>query len=158
MIATTEVVTLRMLERSDEQRMARLFFRLSPETIYRRFMTHYSNPAALRALLDVDGERRAAVVAVDSEGEIVGVARYARLTGDPSTAEIAVLVQDDSQGRGIGPRLLTALKLAAGATGVRRFTGTMLSDNAACVKLVSRAFPAVVLRTTNGETTLHTEL
>ena len=89
MIATTEVVTLRMLERSDEQRMARLFFRLSPETIYRRFMTYYSNPAALRALLDVDGERRAAVVAVDGEGEIVGVART--ISPSLSTATTAAL-------------------------------------------------------------------
>lgn len=158
MLATAQSPTLRLLEAADEERMARLFYRLSPETIYRRFMTHYSDPQALRSLLDVDGVRRVAVVAVDPDAEIVGVARFARLHDDPATAEIAVLVQDDAQRKGLAPLLLTALTTRAREAGVRQFTGTMLADNEACAKVITRVFPAVVLRTSNGETTLHTAL
>ncbi|MEP7054136.1 MAG: GNAT family N-acetyltransferase [Actinomycetota bacterium] len=159
MAYTTEsAVRLRPLNRGEDERMERLFYRLTPETIYRRFMTHYSDPQALRPLLDVDGHARVAVVAVDAHEEIVGVARYSRLTADPDTAEIAVVVQDDLQGRGIGLKLLVELREMARADGVRHFTGTMLAGNTACAKVVTRAFPGVVLRTTNGETSFNADL
>jgi RimJ/RimL family protein N-acetyltransferase len=158
MAVATSTVTLRPLERGEGARMSRMFFRLSPETIYRRFMTHYSDPQPLRPLLDVDGETRAAIVAIDDDGEIVGVARYSRLAADATTAEIAVVVQDDFQGRGIGLQLLSELERAARTVGVRRFTGTMLAGNEACAKVITRAFPGVVLRTATGETTFDAEL
>ena len=158
MIAMTDAVTLRLLERGEDERMARLFFRLSPETVYRRFLTHYSDPHALRPLLDVDGHTRVAVVAADPEGEIIGVARYTRLIADPDSAEISVVVQDESQGRGIGLLLLTALAHHARAAGVHSFTGTMLSTNDACAALMRRALPGVRFARSNGETTLHADL
>lgn len=137
--------------------MVRLFFRLSPETIYRRFMTHYSDPHPLRPLLEVDGDRRLAVVATDDDGEIIGVARYAKLA-DPAVADVAVVVQDDAQRRGLGLELLHELRGRAQAAGVRRFTGTMLADNEACAQLFRRAFPNVQLLTSQGETTLLVDL
>lgn len=157
-------LTLRHLAPDDDERMARLFYRLSPDTIYRRFMTHYSDPHALRSLLAVDGVSRAAIIATDPDGEIVGVARYAKLgeppaaDADGTTAEVAVLVQDEAQGRGIGLGLLTALAGVARANGVHRFTGTMLSTNEACARLFRRAFPDVVLVNSGGETTLDAQL
>lgn len=153
------LATLRPLEPGkDDERMQRLFYRLSPETIYRRFLTHYSDPSALRPLLDVDGHARVAVVAVDADGEIIGVGRYSLLTADPSVAEIAIVVQDESQGRGIGLQLLTELARTAKDAGVHSFTGTMLSTNDACARLMVRALPGALLSTRNGETTLHADL
>lgn len=158
MTAATRTVSLRPLERGDDERMARLFFRLSADTIYRRFMTHYSDPHPLRPLLDVDGTNRSAVVAENADGEIVGVARYSRLPDEPSIAEIAVVVQDDMQGHGIGGQLMQELFRTARANGVRRFTGTMLADNDACARLMRRALPGVLMQTSGGETTLYAEL
>ncbi|MDQ1709896.1 MAG: hypothetical protein QOG49_1281 [Frankiaceae bacterium] len=155
---TRPAVLLRELCGADEPRMGRLFFRLSPETIYRRFMTHYSDPQPLRPLLDVDGDRRLAVVAVDDTGEIIGVARYAKLADDSSAADIAVLVEDAAQRHGVGSALLAELTDKARAAGVRRFTGTMLAGNDACANLLRKAFPDVVLQTSHGETTLHVTL
>lgn len=153
-----ETVSFRQLQAGDEDRMARLFFRLTPETIYRRFMTHYSDPQPLRPLLEVDGTRRVAVVAVDSSGEIIGVARYSRLADAPDTAEIAVLVEDAWQGRRIGLQLLDWLAGLARRRGIRHFTGTMLADNRACAALMRRAFPDVVLQSNGTETSLYVDL
>jgi RimJ/RimL family protein N-acetyltransferase len=143
-------VELRTLQPTDEGRMLRLFHRLSPETIYRRFLTSYSDPEPLRPLLQVDDDSRVAVAAIDSDGEIVGVARYGRLTGEPSTAEVAVVVQDSHQGRGLGTQLLQQIGDRARAGGVRRLVATVLADNHASVRMLRRVFPELTLRREGG--------
>ena len=52
----------------------------------------------------------------------MGIARYVRDRDDPQTAEIAVTVVDDWQGRGLGTELLTQLSGRARREGVLRFT------------------------------------
>ena len=47
----------------------------------------------------------------------------------PEEAEIAFIVADDYQGRGIGTFLMGAISVAAAADGVQRFTARVLSDN-----------------------------
>src|ERR1700716_2483694 len=85
-------VGLARLEPSDGEALRRLFYRLPPETIYRRFHSPVVRPeqAHPERLLDVDHHDREAVVAV-LDGEIVGVARYVRRAGTDS-AEGAVVV------------------------------------------------------------------
>src|SRR3981081_2481262 len=70
---------LAQLEPSDREPLRRLFYRLSPESLYRRFMSPIVRPEQVRPdrLLDIDHRDREAIVAVDG-GEIVGVARYGR--------------------------------------------------------------------------------
>jgi RimJ/RimL family protein N-acetyltransferase len=150
--ASTDVasVALRKLEPSDEGRMLRLFHRLSPETVYRRFLTSYSDPEPLRPLLQVDDVRRVAIAAVDPDGEIIGVGRYGRLTAEPATAEVAVVVQDSHQGRGLGTRLLQEVGDQARAAGVRRLVATVLADNPASVRMLQRVFPQLTMRRDGG--------
>ena len=90
---------LAQLEPSDGEALRRLFYRLSPETVYRRFMSPLARPEQARPerLLDVDHKDREAIVAV-VEGEIVGVARYSRKPGT-DVAEMAVVVADEYQRR-----------------------------------------------------------
>src|SRR5258706_15606752 len=85
---------LARLESSDGVELRRFFYRLSPETIYRRFHSPLTRPeqAQPKRLLDIDHHDREAVVAV-IDGEIVGVARYSRRSG-PETAGVAVGVAD----------------------------------------------------------------
>ena len=62
----------------------------------------------LDLLLDlVDGQREA-MIAVDDRG-IAGVARFARDDLDPATAEVAILVADEWQHRGLARQLLRPL-------------------------------------------------
>jgi RimJ/RimL family protein N-acetyltransferase len=130
--------------------LRRLFHRLSPETVYRRFLTTYSDPEPLRPLLQVDDVSRVAIAAVGPDGEIVGVARYGRMIREPDTAEVAVVVQDSHQGRGLGTRLLKEVGEHARAAGVRRLVATVLADNQASVRMLQRVFPQLTAKRDGG--------
>ncbi|WP_264001673.1 GNAT family N-acetyltransferase, partial [Mycolicibacterium gadium] len=54
---------------------------------------------------------------------------FVRDEADPSVAEIAFIVGDAYQGRGIGNFLMDALIIAARVGGVKRFTARVLGDN-----------------------------
>jgi RimJ/RimL family protein N-acetyltransferase len=148
--AGSEAVELARLEPSDAESLRRLFERLSPETRYRRFMSPVARPDQVHPerLLDVDHRDREAVVAVDG-GEIVGVARYARPPGS-DTAEVAVVVADAWQHRGLGTRILRALARLAAAAGVEQFTLTMQADNQRIICLVRQLDPSVRLTFSYG--------
>ncbi len=133
-------VAIRVLRDGDAVRLFRMFYRLSPDTIYRRFFTLYTDPpaGAIESLARVDHETRDAVVACVGD-EIVGVGRYACVA--PGVAEVAVVVEDAWQGRGLGPRLLDCAVALARVHGVHTLVATVLADNAPAVRMLRRAFP-----------------
>src|ERR1700686_5349140 len=143
-------VGLGLLEPTDASQLRPFFFRLSPETLYRRFHSPITRPeqAQPQRLLDLDHHDREAVVAVDG-GEIVGVARSARKAG-ADTAEVAVVVADDWQGQGLATRMLSALAELALAAGVRQFSLTMQADNRPVLHLVRRLYPDASLTHSQG--------
>ena len=122
-------VHLRPITPDDADRLRAFHSRLSPDTVYNRFFT------LLRALPARDVERfthvdpaeRAAVVAL-LQGEIVGVCRYDRYPGTHE-AEVAVVVEDAHQGRGLGPLLLEHLTAAARERGIQVFRASVLPSN-----------------------------
>jgi RimJ/RimL family protein N-acetyltransferase len=134
-------VGLARLERTDGEALRRLFFRLSPETVYRRFHSPIARPeqAHPQRLLDVDHHDREAVVAV-VDGEIVGVARYARWP-DTDRADLAVVVADDWQRHGVATRMLSYLADLALSAGINDFTATVQGDNQPALKLLRRFRP-----------------
>lgn len=126
-------VAVRPIMPADAQRLERLFYRLSPLSLYRRFFTPITRPDVLRIehLVTVDYRDRLALVAVIDD-EVVGVARYDRLPAGPAgdaDAEAALIVEDAWQGRGIGTRLLWRLSAAARARGVTGFVAGILAEN-----------------------------
>jgi RimJ/RimL family protein N-acetyltransferase len=129
---------LARLEPSDGEALRRLFYRLSPETVYRRFHSPvvYPDQTQPQRLLDIDHHDREAVVAV-VDGEIVGVARYARQRGS-NAAELAVVVADEWHRQGLATRMLTALAQLARAASVERFTATVQPDNPPALALLRR--------------------
>jgi RimJ/RimL family protein N-acetyltransferase len=127
------VVRIRPIEPGDKVRLVEGLRRLSRETIRKRFLAAKPrfSTSELRYLTEVDGVAHIALVAVlDADPEVlVAVARSVRLRDRPDTAEMAIVVGDPWQGRGLGRALALALADAAAATGIRRFTATMLADN-----------------------------
>jgi RimJ/RimL family protein N-acetyltransferase len=84
---------------------ARTFDRLSDESRYRRFFSpkqHLSDPE-LAYLTELDHRDREAFVAIElGTADCVGVARYTRSPLASDRAELAVVVADDWQRRGVG--------------------------------------------------------
>jgi RimJ/RimL family protein N-acetyltransferase len=143
-------VGLAQLEPSDGDRLQRLFYRLSPETLYRRFLSPIARPDQVRPdrLLDVDHRDREAIVAVD-DGEIVGVARYFRQPG-ADAAELAVVVADGWQRQGLASRMIGALADQAASAGIRCFSMVMQADNRPILRLLRRVDPGARLTSSYG--------
>jgi RimJ/RimL family protein N-acetyltransferase len=95
-------------------------------------------PDWARILASVDHDRRAAIVAVGPGDELVGVARYGCEPGSPGSdeAEIALVVQDGWQGRGLGTILLTALLAHGESRGLSRFRAYVLATNHRMLRLI----------------------
>jgi acetyltransferase len=100
----------------------------------------YLPPELLAHLMDVDYDRRMALVATigppDSE-EFVGVARYAA-TDVPKQAEIGVTVTDAWQHRGIATLLMQALMRFAEERGFEVLTGVVVPENYPMLELARR--------------------
>jgi GNAT superfamily N-acetyltransferase len=135
-------VATRPVQPTDDVLFRRLWPRLSPDTVYRRFHSpiHGLPADAVRHLVTVDHNRREAVAAIVG-GEVVGVARYDRSPDDPSTAEFAILVEDAWQGLGLGRQLLTELVALAAGRGVATLTATVQRDNDRVIGLIRRMLP-----------------
>src|SRR5713226_2666219 len=135
---------LRLLEPGDANLLRRFFWRLSSESVYRRFMApiHAPSDALLGRLVDVDHCDREALIALDERG-IVGVARYGTMG---AIHDVAVVVADDWQGRGVGALLLRRLAHIARARGITSFHATMLGDNRGAQSLVLSLSPKTKIR------------
>jgi GNAT superfamily N-acetyltransferase len=127
-------ILIRPIRPDDKALLEQGLHNLSETSVQRRFLTpkpRFSR-AELRYLTEVDGRNHVALVAERPNAPVralIGVARYVRLPDDPEAAEVAVVVADPWQGRGIGTLLVDELAPRARARGVRRFTATMAGDN-----------------------------
>jgi nucleotide-binding universal stress UspA family protein/GNAT superfamily N-acetyltransferase len=131
---------VRAITPDDKPLIAASFERLSTQSRYRRFFATINvlSSAQLDYLTDVDHHDHEALLAVDpATGDVLGVARFVRSREDPESAEVAVTVADDWQGRGLGRALLDRLTYRARQEGVRRFTALVQSDNPASLGLLT---------------------
>jgi RimJ/RimL family protein N-acetyltransferase len=133
---------VRPIRPDDKRLLARGLSELSPASVQRRFLAPKPSftSSELRYLTEVDGHDHVALVALDPADptRLVGVARWVRLHDDPDAAEIAIVVGDPWQGRGVGTLLAEAVAEEARVQGVRRFTATMQSDNVPAQRLMAR--------------------
>lgn len=125
---------LRPVLPGDNPRVRKGPVHFSTETIYRRFQTAYQpSPALMAYLFEVDYVDHFVWVLTDGadgpDGPMVADARFVRLHENPTVAEIAFMVGDDYQGKGIGTFLMDALVPAARGSGIERFAARVLSDN-----------------------------
>lgn len=122
------VLDLRPIEGTDTARLDALHESLSDRTIYLRYFgahPHLSD-AELTRLTHVDHIKREAVVAL-SDDRIIAVGRYDDLDG--VRAEIAFVVSDEWQGRGIGRILLEEIMASAQSVGLRELVAETLPNN-----------------------------
>ncbi|NUT95401.1 MAG: GNAT family N-acetyltransferase [Saccharothrix sp.] len=140
-------VHLRPITPDDGEKLLAFHGRLSERTRYFRYFGPYPRMPKrdVERFTTVDHADRVAFVALLGD-DIVAVGRYDRLGGGGS-AEVAFVVEDEHQGRGLGSILLEHLAAAARERGLSRFTAEVLAENGQMVRVfrdagykVSRAF------------------
>jgi GNAT superfamily N-acetyltransferase len=135
-------VEIRPLAPTDRDRLAAAFARLGEDTRRRRFrgLASQLGERELDRLMQIDHHEHEALAAIAPDsGAIVGVARYIALPHDPGAAEVAVAVDDEWQGRGIGRRLMRELVERARAEGVTRLLAYVGADNRPVLGWIARA-------------------
>ena len=142
LLSDAGIVRIRSARPDDAAALAALYARVSADTLYLRFFT------MSRAVVTEDLERltrpansKHYSLVAEIAGEIVGVATYERL-GDPTKAEVAFLVDDAHQGRGVGMLLLEHLAIVATSQGIVTFVAETMPANARMLHVFSDAgFP-----------------
>lgn len=129
-------VEVRPVRPEDEPQVAAFFRVVTADDLRQRFFTPMAEvPRAFIArLTQIDYARTMALLALDEDGAVIGLAQ---LHGDPDveTAEYAILLRSDQKGRGLGRGLMGALLDVARREGLRAVVGEVLTENVAMLKI-----------------------
>jgi acetyltransferase len=149
-----ERVFLRPVKSTDGPKILDLFSKLSPKTIYFRFLTHLNrlHPEMLKNLVEIDHVRHFGLVAVVWEMEaevetIIGVCRYIA-TERMDHAELTIVLRDDWQGLGLGKVMATRVVNIAKGKGIERIEILFDSRNEGMQQLF-RSLGYIVLHETS---------
>jgi len=149
---------IRPVRPDDEAGLEDLYSRLSELSAYQRFFTFRRRLPSdwYQHFANVDYRRRLALVAewdTPNGPVLVGVGRY-EPTDEADVAEVALVVQDGWQGRGLGEALLAQVLAAAEARGIRRFRALVLADNHRMLKLLTSRTNVLERKLEGGVVTL----
>lgn len=132
-------VTIRPIRPEDEPLMVRFHETLSERSVYLRYFYSLSLSTRIEherlVRICFAGYDRGFALVVDrvnpetGEHEVLGVGRFTAISA--TEAEVAVLVTDRWQGRGLGTELLSTVVHVARAEGFQRLSGEILRDNLA---------------------------
>jgi len=160
-LASGESLCLRPI-RHDDGKLEEAFVRaLSLQSRYQRMLSGgvKVTPEWIDSMTHIDYHRHMAfAVATVSDGgeQFVGVGRY---VVDAATlrADVALVLADAWQGRGLGRRLLATLLEHAQAAGVREAVGVVLASNKAMLRL-ARSMGFAVTAEPGDATVVHIRL
>ncbi|MFC7245688.1 GNAT family N-acetyltransferase [Catellatospora aurea] len=148
-------VHLRQITPQDGDAVVAMHSRFSERTRYLRYFSPYPRIPArdLHRFVNVDHVDREAFV-VAAGDRLVAVGRYERLGEQAVDAEVAFVVEDAYQGRGVGSVLLEHLAAAAAEAGITRFVAEVLPENGAMLRVFTDAGYEVTRRYADGVVTL----
>ncbi|RKN49172.1 bifunctional GNAT family N-acetyltransferase/acetate--CoA ligase family protein [Micromonospora endolithica] len=131
-------VQLRPIRPADGPGIVAMHSRFSERTRYLRYFSPYPRipDRDLQRFVNVDHRDREAFV-VQVGDQLVAVGRYERLGPQAPDAEVAFVVEDAYQGRGIGSVLLEHLADAARRAGIMSFVAEVLPSNGAMLRVFS---------------------
>lgn len=140
----------------ERDRLTEHLLRLPADDRYRRFGGHLGDESVVAYVRDRDA-LRAHVIGAFVDGVLRGAAEFHMdRTAGPLEAEIALSVEPEYQGRGIGRELFRRVLLVARNRFVRRVYLTTQSDNFA-MQRIARSF-GMRLRPENGHVTARQRL
>ncbi|MFD3327815.1 GNAT family N-acetyltransferase [Streptomyces sp. NPDC058701] len=138
---------IRPITTEDAARLVSFYEQVSDESKYYRFFAPYPrlSDRDVRRFTHHDYVDRVGLAATIG-GEFIGTVRYDRIgadgrsaTGPSDEAEVAFLVQDAHQGRGVASALLEHIGAVARERGIRRFAAEVLPANTKMIKVFTDA-------------------
>jgi acetyltransferase len=129
-------LVVRPIRPTDAALYPRFLERMTPEDMRLRFLTAKRSLSRdeLVRLTQLDYDRDIAFVALERDGALAGIARYAS-DPDRQRAEFGILVRSDLAGNGLGRALMGRLIAYAQAQGLGELFGLILPDNRAMLAL-----------------------
>jgi GNAT superfamily N-acetyltransferase len=133
LLADGTQIGFRPIHPTDQERMRDLFYNLSQQTVYYRFMSRMKRipQKQIQDFVYIDHRNEVVIVGTLPEAsgeEIIAVGGYYL---DPRTnrAEVAFVVRDQWQNRGIGSFMMKFLTGIARRNGIAGFTAEVLQEN-----------------------------
>ncbi len=135
-------ILLRPAKLSDEPLIKEFFYDLSDDSIYKRFFSVKDRMPheQLQEYAVVDYSKDMIIVAVVEQGKkelIAGVAQY-EIYGDGLKADLAFMVKDEYQNKGVGSVLISYISLLAKKQGLLGFTADVLYENKPMLHLLEK--------------------
>lgn len=151
LLSDGSAVHMRQIRPEDAPAIVEFHSRMSDRTRYLRYFSPYPSipQRDLARFVNVDHRDREAFVIV-SGPRIMAVGRYERLGPDSPEAEVAFVVEDAHQGRGIGSVLLEHLADAARENGITRFVAEVLPQNGGMLRVFNDSGYQVQRRYADG--------
>jgi RimJ/RimL family protein N-acetyltransferase len=130
-----DLVGIRALKGTDREALLALNAHVSDRSLYRRFfiVSRHAADSYVDQLLRPSSADHQVLVGLVG-GELVGVASYERVT--PTSAEIAVLIEDRYQHMGIGTQLIGQLASLARRNGIHQLVADVLTGNSPMIAMV----------------------
>jgi acyl-CoA synthetase (NDP forming)/GNAT superfamily N-acetyltransferase len=140
LLADGTTVEIREARPEDVDAVLAMHEAMAPDNIYLRFFSYSRRSAKTEArrICRNPAPGNAALLAL-RDGELVGVACYARLIVNPAQAEVAFAVADHMHHKGIATLLLEHLVSLARSRNITTFTADTLTENAAMLKVFADA-------------------
>jgi acetyltransferase len=135
-------VTIRPIRPEDEPTMVKFHETLSERSVYLRYfhlmnLEQRTTHERLTRICFIDYDREMALVAETADHEILGVGRMSKVHGTRE-AEVAVLISDKWQGRGLGKELLSRLLVVGADEKLERLTADILPDNRSVMRICEK--------------------
>ncbi len=155
LLADGGTVHLRPSGPADKEALRAMHSRMSARTKYLRYFSAVSevSESQLAIFTNVDHIKTVGLVA-ELGGDLIGAGTYHRFVGPDGAvgddAEVAFLIEDAHQRRGLGSILLEHLAAAAQERGIKRFTAEVLTDNPSMLRVFIDAGYAVTREFSSG--------
>lgn len=139
------LVKIRPILPDDASLLQDFFYKLSPDSIYLRFLKSIDELTDDQAhyFANVDYLNRMALVGLTNENDlqaIIGVARYDLVQGETEvTGEAAIIIRDDHHNQGLGTMIMLKLVKYAKAQGVKRMVATVHIGNRGVINFIKRS-------------------
>ena len=149
-----KVVEFRPLLPSDEFAYRNFFYSLQEKTIYMRYfykMRTFSHEVVQKQWSSVDYHKNMSILGLVQKGghkEIMAIGSYAQDSDD--RAEVAFVVREDFQNKGIASYLLEILEKIARENHYSSFCATVLRENSAMISVFKNKFPQARISSSGG--------